>query len=198
MDLIELDFPVCWDTPPAEILRTIEIAERLRGQMKSDENQKRIPLLVNSNYYIAYHALKHIRDTGLGGDLSFCEWGSGLGVVTCIASQLGFAATGIEIEESLCSFARSLADAMRVKARFYQGSYRSAADITAGDLHAADKLPYPLGNETSQLIYAYPWPAEQAFIETLFEQSAAPRSLLVTYHGGTMLRARMRQLASML
>ncbi|MDV6033376.1 MAG: class I SAM-dependent methyltransferase [Phycisphaera sp. RhM] len=189
MDLIELDFPVCWDTPPKEILRTIEIAERLRGQMKSDETQKRIPLLANSNYYIAYHALKHIRDTGLGGDLSFCEWGSGLGVVTCIASQLGFHVTGIEIEASLCEFSEKLARQADVDARFFQGSYRSPINNDISHLQPREgDRPFPLGRRNCDVIYAYPWPAEAAYLASLFVQSSA--SILVTYHGGTTLRVR--------
>ncbi|PAY17629.1 hypothetical protein CKO51_20605 [Rhodopirellula sp. SM50] len=189
MDLIELDFPVRWDTPPKEILRTIEIAERLRGQMKSDGNQKRIPLLVNSNYYIAYHALKHVRDTGLAGDLSFCEWGSGLGVVTCIASQLGFHVTGIEIEASLCEFSEKLAKQAGIDARFLQGSYRCPIhnDISQPPPREGER-PFPLGRRNCHVIYAYPWPAEAAYLTSLFKQSSA--SLLVTYHGGTTLRVR--------
>lgn len=190
MDLETLDFPVCWETPPAEILRTIETAQRLSERKQAGGQQERIPLLVNSNYYIAYHALKHAIDTGRADDRTFCEWGSGLGVVTCIASQLGFRATGIEIEASLCELASSLAEEMRVDARFYQGSYRSETTIADADQKEVQRLPYPLGSEFSQLVYAYPWPAEEAFIETLFKRPAKPRSLLVTYHGGTTLRVR--------
>lgn len=195
MDLIDVDIPVCWDTPPPEILRTIEIAERLHGQMKSDEDQKRIPLLVNSNYYIAYHALKYARDMcvdrGLGGDLSFCEWGSGLGVVTCIASQLGYQASGIEIEPSLCRFARTLANEANVTAKFIQSSYRELPERC--DEETLNQ-PYPIGPRTSDVVYAYPWPAEEAYILTLFARSPASKSLLVTYHGGTILRVRERVL----
>ncbi|QDV42189.1 hypothetical protein Enr13x_20320 [Stieleria neptunia] len=195
MDLIDVDIPVCWDTPPAEILRTIEIAERLHGKMQSDEPQKRIPLLVNSNYYIAYHALQHARalcvDRGLGSELSFCEWGSGLGVVTCIASQLGYQASGIEIEPSLCRFARTLASEANVTAEFIQSSYRELPERC--DEETLNQ-PYPMGPRTSDVVYAYPWPAEEAYITTLFAQSPMSQALLVTYHGGTTLRVRERVL----
>lgn len=190
MNLQELDSPVCWDTPPREILRTIETAERLRDKMKSDPAQKRIPMLVNSNYYIAYNALKHVIDTGRASDLTFCEWGSGLGVVTCIASQLGFHATGIEIEESLCDFARSLAKEAGVKADFFQGSYRHQEGESQDNDLSTNALPFPLGHRSADVIFAYPWPAEEAFIATLFRQSAASNPILITYHGGTTLRVR--------
>lgn len=186
--LEEIETPVCWDTPPPEILRTIKMAERLRKSFLTDPSQPRIPSLVNSNYYIAYHALKHLIDHGLAGDRSFCEWGSGLGVVTCLAAQLGFDATGIEIEASLCDCARSLAEQAGVTAEFFEGSYRGQDDPIAEEDSVKRRQPFPLGQRFSDVVYAYPWPAEEAYVESLFKPSSS--AILVTYHGGATLRVR--------
>ncbi|QEG01464.1 hypothetical protein Mal15_55400 [Stieleria maiorica] len=203
MDLREIEIPVCWDAPPPKILRTIEIADRLRETLMSDACDSDIPALVNSNFYIAYHALKHVRDTGMGGDLSFCEWGSGLGVVTCIASQLGFNATGIEIEGSLCEFARTLADEAGVAAEFIQASYRdlrregtlSEGRLSEGTLSEGTLSDGTLsgGTLSGAVVYVYPWPAEERFIESVFRDVTDAGSVLISYHGGTSLRARRKR-----
>lgn len=193
MLLQDIDFPVCWDLPPTEILRTIETAEKLSKKIISSEGDQRIPGLENSNFYVAYHALNHIRTSGLVGELSFCEWGSGLGVVSCIAAQLGFDATGIEIEGRLCNFARRLATTVNVNAEFIQGSYRNEEFLSETRDEVDANLPFPLGSRASHIIYAYPWPAEETYIETLFGRSTLPSSLLLSFHGGARLRARRKQ-----
>jgi hypothetical protein len=43
----------------------------------------------------------------------FIEWGSGLGVVTCLAEWAGFDAIGIEIEPRLVGMAEELAGIVR-------------------------------------------------------------------------------------
>jgi hypothetical protein len=53
---------------------------------------------VPSDYDLVYRTLEMVRNqTGP----EFCEWGSGLGVITCLAAMLGFDAVGIEIEPRL-------------------------------------------------------------------------------------------------
>ena len=187
MELETLDFPVSWETPPPEILRTIAVAERMQEQLHADGKQQRIALLVNSNYYIAYNALKRVRDSGRDEDMSFCEWGSGLGVVTCIASQLGFSATGIEIEQSLCEFSRALAIEMGVHAKFFQASYRDGLDDS---VEPSSISLFRERQRKCEVIYAYPWPAEETLIESLFKRVSTSSSLLMTYHGGTTLRVK--------
>ncbi|MCA9135729.1 MAG: class I SAM-dependent methyltransferase [Planctomycetales bacterium] len=186
--LEEIKIPICWQTPPTQILHALEIAEQLRESFVADSGIKRIPALANSNYYIAYHALKYLIDHGLAGDRSFCEWGSGFGVVTCIAAMLGYEATGIEIEPELCRRARSLVKKVGVKAEFIQSSYRDEAASDGSDEPSQSLAPFPLGRGCSGVIYVYPWPAEEAYIESLFARSGS--TILVTYHGGATLRVR--------
>ncbi len=54
---------------------------------------------------------------------TFLEWGSGLGVVTIMASRLGFSAYGIEISPQLVAHARQLADEFAPLAKFAESSF---------------------------------------------------------------------------
>jgi len=188
MPLELLDIPVCWDPPPPEFLRIIEAGEKAWTQESTTKDHKRIPLLEHSNFYVAYHALNYIYASHLIDEYSFCEWGSGLGVVTCIAAQLGFNATGIEIESRLCKQARQLAAATGVSAQFIQASYREQEFLPGTGDKPDTSLPFPLGGRESSVVYAYPWPAEESFIETLFSHTTLPSALLVSFHGGNQLR----------
>jgi hypothetical protein len=53
----------------------------------------------------------------------FCEWGSGLGVVTCLAALLEFDANGIEVDSTLAHASRLLAADFDVPVEFAQGNF---------------------------------------------------------------------------
>ena len=57
---------------------------------------------VPSNYQVVYAVL----DTMPRG--RFCEWGSGIGIVTGLSEMLGFDACGIEIDEQMAAASREL------------------------------------------------------------------------------------------
>ena len=52
----------------------------------------------------------------------FCEWGSGLGLVTMLASLIGMSATGIEIEEELVDLSLGLSRQYAIPATFINAS----------------------------------------------------------------------------
>ena len=54
---------------------------------------------------------------------TFVEWGSGLGVVTIMASRLGYDAYGIEAEGDLVDYSRELASVYGPDAQFVEGSF---------------------------------------------------------------------------
>src|SRR4051812_41645058 len=60
-----------------------------------------IPAFVHSNFELAYFSLAEILESNLATGRRFIEWGSGIGVVTCLAAGIGFDAVGIEIEPKL-------------------------------------------------------------------------------------------------
>ena len=64
---------------------------------------------VSGDYAALYHALAEFQ----GQAWTFLEWGSGLGVLTIMASRMGFEAYGIETEATLIEHAEDLARSLR-------------------------------------------------------------------------------------
>src|SRR2546423_1671474 len=71
----------------------------------------------------AFGALQALAESALAPGGRFCEWGSGFGVVTCLAAMIGFDACGIEIEPDLVAAARRLAADFDLSAEFVCGSF---------------------------------------------------------------------------
>ena len=91
----------------------------------------------------------------------FLEWGSGQGLATIFAALLGFDALGVEIDAALVEESRELARRYGAPARFAQGSYE----------------PGPPGRKVytakgRAVVYAYPWPGEEARFLELFAAAA--------------------------
>lgn len=142
---------------------------------------------VASDYVEVYKALQQLQ----GRVSTVLEWGSGLGVITIMASRLGFEACGIEIEPELVEHARSLAEKHGPGAQFSTGSfvpeeYEWSPEI--GDenfrtdldgLPAYDELDMELRD--FDLVYAYPWPDEQTLYRDIMKQCGGEHALLMSY-----------------
>jgi SAM-dependent methyltransferase len=171
---------------------------QLQLQQYDAKFQASIPAFVPSDFEQVYHALAWINASQLAAGHRFLEWGSGIGVVACLAAQLGFDAIGIEIEPALVEIAESLASDHDVDVEFACGSYvpSGAEPIvdTAGEVtwlrtdRPDSYADLDLEPEDFDLIYAYPWPGEEQIIFDLFENCAAVGSLLLTYHSQDGLR----------
>jgi len=132
----------------------------------------------------------------------FCEWGSGFGVVACLAAMLDFDACGIEVEAALVDEARQLADDFGLPVAFAQGSFipQGAEDrVHTGGVYSwmtteADYAYEELGLEPRDLdvVFAYPWPDEEGVTAELFDRYAGPGAVLATYHGGSDFRVRRK------
>ena len=68
-------------------------------------NHKRYPRYVPSEPAQVYAALHYVSEQGLAIGETFLEWGSGFGVATGLAAQLGYAASGIEVQADLVDIA---------------------------------------------------------------------------------------------
>ena len=161
----------------------------------------RFPAFVGSDLALAYAALSHLGASVLVPGDQFCEWGSGLGVVSCLAATLGLDAWGIETEPALVRAARRLAADFDLPVEFVLGSFIPAgaeAGLTRGHDFAwlSRGGPRPayeamgLGVEDLDLVLADPWPDEEAVIEGLFEGHARAGALLMTYNADGALRLR--------
>jgi predicted O-methyltransferase YrrM len=197
MRLVEIDFAPYAGTLPARVSKLLADAA---VQIAALEEQSRasIPAFVPSDFELIYRALAAIKSDNLATGRRLLEWGSGTGVVTCLAVALDFDAAGIEIESKLVRLAQELAKKHRLAAQFVCGSFVPvgsephldlAADVTwlsSGGSDGYEQLQ--LEPDDFDVVFAYPWPGEEQVIFNLFADCAAVGALLLTYHGQDGLR----------
>ena len=198
MTLLDLPLASATARPPADVRRFLrEARRRVRRVQRADQ----VPAFAASDFGAVYGALCEVEGAGGLSGRWFCEWGSGLGVVSCLAATLGLDAWGIETEPALVRAARRLADDFGLPVQFVRGSFIPAgaeADLTRGPDFAwlSRGGPRPayeamgLGVEDLDLVFAYPWQDEEALIEELFEGHARAGAMLLTYHADGALRLR--------
>lgn len=199
MPLRDLNLPVTDPKLPPAAARFLRAAERRIDRFQSDG---RVPAFVPCDYEAAFAVLRGLSDSMLARGPRFCEWGSGFGVVAGLAAMVGFDAYGIEIEDSLVEEARRLAEDFELPVEFVQGSFvpRGAEDrVHAGGTYSwmtteGDYAYDDLDLEVSDLdvIFAYPWPDEEAVVCDLFEKFAGAGAILATYHGGGEFRLKRK------
>lgn len=197
MRLVEIELPIERSPLPPAIAALLDDAQ-LRLQQYDAKFQAAIPAFVPSDFEQVYHALTAIETARLAAGHRFLEWGSGIGVVTCLAATAGFDAIGIEIESPLVQIAEELADDHAIDAEFACGSYvphgaepyvDTVGEVTWLRTDRPDSYAdLDLEPEDFDLIYAYPWPGEEQVIFDLFERSASVGALLLTFHGQDGLR----------
>jgi hypothetical protein len=196
-----LDFEVIGtrSAVPGDVRALLREASRRVRRLRRELH---IPGFIPSDFLLAYRALRAVTGADLVPGDRFCEWGSGLGVVTCLAAMMGFDAIGIEIEAELVDAAQELADDFGLSAEFVHGSFipggrraeavcaRSFAWLATGKCSAYGQL----GSDPDEfdLIFAYPWPDEEEATSELFEHYAAEGGVLLTFHGGDKLRFRRK------
>lgn len=118
-----------------------------------------------------------LRSDVLPAGACFLEWGSGQGLAAILASLLGLKAMGVELDPVLVRESRELAARYDAAVRFVRGTYdpdlKNLEVITA---------------EGHDLVYAYPWPDEEARLLQLFAWTADPGAYLLICLGPEDLR----------
>src|SRR5438094_9446720 len=118
MPLVDLNLRIATPVLPDRVRSFLREAER---RIERFQIVGLLPAFVPSDFHGAYAAMRAAAQVARGN--RFCEWGSGFGVVACLAAMLDFAAWGIEIEGELVDAARRLADDFGLPVEFAQGSF---------------------------------------------------------------------------
>lgn len=158
-----------------------EIFERF----DADVRRKRFHPFVAADYDRVLAALLPLAAPGR----RFVEWGSATGVITIMASLLGFEAYGIELDPALVRIARELATTFDSAAVFAEGSfipagYRWRPATGDGRLGTIGEGPsaYPMiGHplEDFDVVFAYPWGGEEPMMLDLMARYGQRGGLLL-------------------
>ncbi len=142
---------------------------------------------VSADYTAVYRSLQKLQTRCT----TFLEWGSGLGVVTIMAAEMGYDAYGIEIEPELVEHACVLADRYHSQAKFACGSFipgeYEEASSAGEEFQRTICNAVPAYNELDMelrdfdLVYAYPWPEEHLVFRSIMRRCGAARATLVCY-----------------
>ncbi|WP_425395463.1 class I SAM-dependent methyltransferase [Aeoliella sp.] len=187
---------------PDRVVALLDDADERIDNFQFEHRDTPVAAFVPSDFVLAYQSLAAIASLNLAPGRRFMEWGSGVGVVTCLAAMLGYDAIGIEIEDDLVDVSRELASDHAVDAEFVAGSFVPLDEVDLFDLtgdfnwvrtdavSAYDELD--LEPDDFDVVYCYPWPGEEALSEELFAHCCATGSLLLSYHGRDGMRLRRR------
>ena len=138
---------------------------------------------------------------------TFCEWGSGLGIVSLLAEKTGYQATAIELEFRLHQ------EAIRIHEKFDSHCQCIHGSFIPDKISATARLCLPESSESMWLgldgpaaysridssvdsfdvIYAYPLPGESDFVMELFDVAAKREAFLLTFHGAADFRLHQKR-----
>ena len=165
--------------------------DAIEAFMLSD--QTGIESFVTSDFHLLDQAMTWIEQNHLLAGNRFCEFGAGFGVGAMLAALRGMESIGIEIELRLVEQANQVAERLGNAADFYCGSFvprgvegmiEIAAEVEGISTEEDDVWEW-IGRELNEfhLFFAFPWPGEHVFFETVFDACAASGALLLTYQG---------------
>lgn len=204
MRLASIEFDPPLRSLPARIAELLTDADERIERLQHDRRDRPIAAFVPSDFALVYNALQFIGEYSLAPGHCFVEWGSGAGVVTCLAGMLGWDAVGIEIEEELVDISEALAEDYEAEVEFVRGSFvpedcqielTEQRDINWLRTDGVDAYEWlDLDPDDFDLIFAYPWPGEEQIIFDIFADCGAVGALLLTYHGqeGLKLHRKVR------
>lgn len=185
--------------PPADPPQTgfEPLWNQASGIWEARESHPAFEGYVSADYYAVYRALKKFRKRCS----TFLEWGSGLGVVTIMAAQMGFEAYGIEIEPELVEHACALAECFGSDATFACGSFipgdYKEQSSSGEEFHRTICDAVPAYHEIDMelrdfdLVYAYPWPDEHLVFRSIMRRCGAPHATLICYDAREGISATM-------
>jgi hypothetical protein len=161
---------------PAQIPYHVQILlDETADDLSDWQSDREVNSFVPADYVLVFDALVELRPQMTERKPVFLEWGSGMGLVTLLASALGWKASGIEIQPVLIEHSRALSRNFDLPATFHSGSF------FPGDTNTVEKLSEYC--RQADVIYVYPWPDQELEIFDLFDRLAKPGAYLLTYYG---------------
>ena len=143
-----------------------------------------------SDYETAYRVLRAVREIDREVR-SFCEWGSGFGVVAGLAASLGYESCGIEIDRRLIETSRKLLADYKLPVEILEGSFvpdEYSEDEEESDCDTRTVMSGARGNDEVDVeirdfdvVFAFPWPTEEELFRDMFARFASVGSILITF-----------------
>jgi len=169
-------------------------AEQVQNFLSGNQN---VTTLLGSDPLAFCTGLKALLDQGIVTGGNFCDWGSGIGLITGLAALNGFDAHGIELEPAFVTEAGILCRKYSLSVKFVCGSFVPAGldeqfkvlgtyGATNWRVTRERDVYDALGKQCVEidLIYAYPWPREVELYERLFDLAARKGAVLWLYRQG--------------
>lgn len=195
MALIAIDLDWAGQPPPTDEASGLidDAQDRIERFIRVRQAHGPIPAFVASDFWMVDQALTGVIREGLAPGQVFCEWGAGFAVVAGLAAMQGLDSHAIEINRDLVDEAERLMRDHCLDVTVVQGSLvpedgdeivdamAQQAWLLTGEHDAYDELGLDLSD--MDLVFAYPWPGEEALMDALFDAFAAEGALLLTYHG---------------
>ncbi len=185
-----------WDDSaeiPTDTAKILEDADQVLQAYWDQWTKKPIEQYVACDFRDVYRALSQLTASKLAKGNTFCEWGCGFGIVTGLASQLGWEAIGIEAESFLVDQANRFLARNRLKGEILHGNFLPrGSERLAGSQSNHASLFHQVENAYEQhdlefddyaLVFAYPWPGEHYFLQEVFRNYAGDGALMLMFLG---------------
>lgn len=152
----------------------------------------KVEQFVASDHRLVYQTLHWIDESRLSQGKRFIEWGCGFAVNACVAASLGWDVIAVEAEATLLDEAHKIVQLWQQPVELHHGNFLPAhAERLADDPylpslgHEAESLydRLDLQIDDFDIVFAYPWPGEEDFLEQVFLKHATSGALLVSFRG---------------
>jgi SAM-dependent methyltransferase len=188
--------PLAWEPEseiPAAVTELLQRADILLQKYWDSWSRRPIEQYVACDFRDVWRAMHAIQSEALAPGRLFCEWGCGFGIVTALASLLGWEAVGIEAEPFLTEEARRFLAIEKVHAEIWTGNFlppgaERLAKQQANHASLFHQIPSAYANHDLEIddfaiVFAYPWPGEDTFLKNVFRHYAADQALLLLFLG---------------